>query len=99
VRLKQTAMTPRNRSNIPDSFERAALQEFADPSYPKEKVISEVTAASQSLRLMFPLYATRGCLDCHGEPKGERDKTGYAKEGLRLGQNAGAISVVIPAQR
>lgn len=99
VGLKQTAMAPRNRSNSPDSFERAALQEFADPSYPKGKVISEVTAASKSLRLMLPLYATRGCLDCHGEPKGERDKTGYAKEGLRLGQNAGAISVVIPVQR
>jgi general secretion pathway protein A len=99
VRLKQTAMVPRNQSNVPDLFERAALQEFADPSYPKEKVISEVTAASQSLRLMFPLYATRGCLNCHGEPKGERDKTGYVKEGLRLGQNAGAISVMIPVQR
>jgi Protein of unknown function (DUF3365) len=96
VRLKQTALVPRNPLNAPDTGERAALEAFADPSYPLEKVISEVTAKSGSLRLMFPLYTTRKCLDCHGDPKGELDRTGYPREGLRLGQNAGAISVVIP---
>ena len=98
VRLKQTALAPRNPSNKPDAFERSVLQEFADPAYPREKIISEVTSKTKSLRLMFPLYMTRGCLTCHGEPKGESDKTGYAREGLQLGQNAGAISVVIPFQ-
>jgi hypothetical protein len=67
---------------------------FAAPDYPREKTISEATAKS-GLRLMYPLYMTRQCLDCHGEPKGALDKTGYPREGLRLGQNAGAISVVI----
>jgi general secretion pathway protein A len=96
VRLKQTALAPRNPLNAPDAVERTALEAFADPSYPLEKVISEVTAKSGSLRLMFPLYTTRKCLDCHGDPKGELDRTGYPREGLKLGQNAGAISVVIP---
>ena len=96
VRLKQTALAPRNPLNAPDAVERTALEGFADPLYPREKVISEVTVKSGSLRLMFPLYTTRKCLDCHGEPKGELDRTGYPREGLRLGQNAGAISVVIP---
>ena len=96
VRLKQTALAPRNPLNAPDTVERTALEAFADPSYPLEKVISEVTAKSKSLRLMFPLYTTRRCLDCHGEPKGELDRSGYPREGLKLGQNAGAISVVIP---
>lgn len=96
VRLKQTALAPRNPLNAPDTVERTALEAFADPSYPREKVISEVTAKSGSLRLMFPLYTTRKCLDCHGDPKGELDRTGYPREGLRLGENAGAISVVIP---
>lgn len=95
VRLKQTALAPRNPANTPDRFEQAALQEFADPNYPREKTISEVTTASRALRLMFPLYLTRQCLDCHGEPKGDRDRTGFQKEGLQLGQNAGAISVII----
>ena len=96
VRLKQIALAPRNPLNAPDVVERTALEAFADPSYPLEKVISEVTAKSKSLRLMFPLYATRKCLDCHGDPKGELDRTGYPREGLKLGHNAGAISVVIP---
>jgi hypothetical protein len=99
VRLKQTTLAPRNPANAPDSVERTALEAFADPAYPREKVISEVTATSGSLRLMFPLYTTRQCLDCHGEPKGELDKTGYPREGLRLGQSAGAISVVIPIRK
>lgn len=96
VRLKQTTLIPRNQSNAPDAFEKEALLVFADPSHPREKVISEVTARSHTLRLMFPLYATRRCLDCHGEPKGQLDRTGHPREGLQLGQNAGAISVAIP---
>lgn len=99
VRLKQTALAPRNPVNAPDPFEQAALRDFADPAYPREKTLTEVTARSGALHLMFPLYATRHCLDCHGEPKGEIDKTGYPKEGLQLGHNAGAISVVIPVKK
>lgn len=96
VRMKQTALVPRNAANAPDSVERAALEIFADPNYPREKVITETTARSGVLRLMFPLYATRQCLDCHGEPRGALDRTGYPREGLKLGQSAGDISVTIP---
>ena len=94
--MKQTALAPRNPANAPDPFERAALEAFAEPSYPQEKVITEVTAKDKTIRLMFPLYMTRQCLHCHGEPKGSPDPMGYPREGLRLGQNAGAISVMLP---
>ena len=96
VRMKQTALVPRNPANRPDPYEQVALEAFADSAYPREKVISEMTANSSVLRLMFPLYATRHCLDCHGGPKGGLDRTGYPREGLELGQNAGAISVLLP---
>lgn len=96
VKLKQTALNPRNPANTPDPFERAALEAFADPSYPRNQAISEVTAESRRLRLVLPLYVTRRCLDCHGEPKGEPDRTGHPREGLQMGQVAGAISVTIP---
>ena len=99
VRMKQTALAPRNPANAPDAFEQAALEAFAEPSYPQEKVISEVTAKGGTIRLMFPLYTTRQCLTCHGEPKGSPDRTGYPREGLRLGQNAGAISVMLPVNK
>lgn len=98
VLLGQRALVPRNPSNLPDPFERTALLEFADPLYPREKVITEVTSDSRWLRLMLPLYATRGCLDCHGEPKGDIDKTGYPREGLQFGQIAGGISVMLPLE-
>lgn len=96
VRMKQTTLEPRNAANAPDTTERAALELFADPGYPREKPVSETTAKSGILRLMVPLYTTRHCLDCHGEPKGVLDRTGYPREGWKLGQNAGAISVMIP---
>jgi general secretion pathway protein A len=96
VRLKQTSLAPRNPANTPDAFERATLEAFADPANPREQPISEVSTTTRALRLMYPLYTTRQCLACHGSPKGELDKTGYPREGLQLGQNAGAISVVIP---
>jgi Protein of unknown function (DUF3365) len=99
VRLKQTALMPRNPANAPDPFERAALEAFAEPAYPREKIISEVVAKSNAVRLMFPLYTTRQCLNCHGEPKGTMDRTGYPREGLRLGENAGAISVILPINK
>jgi uncharacterized protein DUF3365 len=99
VRLKQTSLTPRNPANAPDAFERATLESFADPTHPREQPISEVTTKTRALRLMYPLYTTRQCLACHGSPKGELDKTGYPREGLQLGQNAGAISVVIPLDK
>jgi len=99
VGLKQTALTPRNPANRPDPYERVGLEAFADATYPREKVISEMAVNSSALRLMFPLYATRHCLDCHGEPKGGLDRTGYPREGLTLGQNAGAISVLLPVTK
>lgn len=99
IRMKQTALAPRNPANAPDAVERTSLEMFAVAEYPREKVMSEATAKSGIFRLMYPLYMTRQCLDCHGEPKGTLDKTGYPREGLKLGQNAGAISVVIPLTR
>ena len=99
VRLKQTSLTPRNPANRPDGYEQMALDAFAKPAYPREQVISDLATDSGSLRLMFPLYTTRQCLDCHGEPKGNLDRTGYPREGLVLGQNAGAISVLLPVTR
>ena len=99
VQLKQTALAPRNPANAPDAVERSALEMFASADYPREKAISEATAKSGLVRLLYPLYMTRQCLDCHGEPKGALDKMGYPREGLRLGQNAGAISVAIHISR
>jgi general secretion pathway protein A len=97
VYLKQTAKEGqlRNPKNRADEFEAAMLKKFEDPSYPKtgDKIVSEVVDGGKTVRVVLPLFYGKGCLTCHGEPKGEKDISGYAKEGFKEGDNGGAISV------
>jgi|OM-RGC.v1.033967637 hypothetical protein len=74
------------------------LKQFADASYVKGREFSRVLVQDgrQVLRMMKPEYVGPKCLGCHGEPKGERDKTGMKKEGMKEGDLAGAISLTIP---
>lgn len=97
VYLKQTQNPPRNPKNMPDGFEMKALAKFADASYPRqgEKILSETVDGGKAVRVMLPLFMGKGCLGCHGEPKGEKDISGYMKEGAKEGESAGAISVKI----
>jgi general secretion pathway protein A len=95
--LKQTAADKilRNPRNKADEFEAAVLATFADPAYPRtgEKIVSEVVDGGKAVRVMLPLFYGKGCLGCHGEPAGERDITGYKRDGYKEGDNGGAISV------
>ena len=97
VYLKQTQNPPRNPKNTPDEFELKILAKFADPSYPRqgEKILSEAVEGGKATRVMLPLFMLKGCLPCHGEPKGEKDISGYMREGAKEGDLAGAISVKI----
>ena len=95
--LRQTTLDEllRNPKNKADQFEAATLKKFADPNYPRvgEKVISATVDGGKAVRVMLPLFYLKGCLACHGEPKGERDISGYIKEGGKEGELGGAISV------
>lgn len=97
VYLKQTAPDRflRNPRNKADAFELAMMEKLADPSYPRDKaaILSEIDKQGRSVRIMLPLYYGQECIGCHGGPKGERDITGHLKEGGKLGEFAGAISV------
>ena len=98
IRLKQTAERYRFVGNKPDDYEVSVLKHFAEPSYPKGKEIVKTVSmdGKNVLRYMSPEYAGAACLKCHGEPAGEKDMTGWKKEGYREGGLAGAISVVVP---
>jgi general secretion pathway protein A len=98
VRLKQTALQPRNPKNEPDEYERSVLQWLSGRPH-GEAYVSELTDAQTTLMVMMPIYYLRDCLACHGEPKGEEDISGYPKEGAKEGDLAGAISVRIPLER
>jgi len=102
VNLKQTTTDSllRNSNNKADDFETGMLKKFADASYPRQgdKIMAEEVESGKSVRVMLPLYYGKGCLACHGEPKGETDVSGYKKEGAKEGDLGGAISVKLPAK-
>ncbi len=94
--LKQTSLKYRATYNQPDDFEISILKQYessrkATPYY-EETLENGKTFA----RYIVPLYITSECLACHGEPEGELDMTGRAKEGYSEGQLRGGISVVVP---
>jgi general secretion pathway protein A len=95
VRLKQTALQPRNEKNQPDPYETAVLQRLAAQPH-QSAPLGEATDGGKTLRVLTPIYYTKDCLKCHGSPAGELDISGYPKEGAREGDLAGAISVSVP---
>ena len=88
----------RNAKNKPDTYEAAVLQALAEQTSTSAESPPkwEVTDGGQTLRLMLPLYYSKACLECHGEPKGQRDISGYPREGGKEGELCGAISVKLP---
>ncbi|TNF55389.1 DUF3365 domain-containing protein [bacterium] len=94
--MKQTSRKYRGDYNKPDDFEIEALNRLEAAG--KGNTYFEVTTFGDTrvLRYMVPLYIERSCLLCHGEPAGEKDITGRAKEGYKEGDMRGAISVVVP---
>ena len=102
IYLKQTAPSRfvRNPKNRPDDYEEQVFERLAaqPPSAGPARIVSELSDGGRSMRVILPLYYGQSCLACHGEPKGERDISGFAREGARLNDLGGAISVKIPLQ-
>jgi hypothetical protein len=100
ARVKVTAPTRfvRNRKARPDSWELAAIEErLMTSAWEKGAVYSAeaVDGDRKAFRVLVPEYYSEGCLACHGTPKGESDITGYPKEGGKLGDLGGVISITI----
>lgn len=88
----------RNRANRPDDWESKVIETmFKSPSYARGKPYFETTtvAGKPSYRYILPEYYGPSCLACHGEPKGATDISGGKKEGAKLDELGGAISLVI----
>jgi Protein of unknown function (DUF3365) len=98
--VKVTAPTNlvRNRKALPDEWENEVIEsELINPDWPKDKIYTgEIpNNGRDAFRVLIPEYYGEGCLDCHGEPKGEIDVTGYPKEGGKLGDLGGVISITL----
>lgn len=96
VTIKQTTLDPRNLKNAPDAYEEAMLKRLANEPALSAPIV-EWVHGGQLLRTMMPIYYSEDCLACHGNPKGILDISGYPREGARVGELAGAISIQIPS--
>jgi len=100
ARVKVTAPPRfvRNRKARPDGWELAAIEErLMSPQWEKGAIYSAeaVDRDRKAFRVLVPEYYSEGCLACHGTPKGEKDITGYPKEGGKLGDLGGVISITL----
>lgn len=95
IKIKQTALNPRNLKNTPDGYEEQVLNRLATQPV-SHAPVTEWIDDGKLLRTLTPIYYSQDCLVCHGEPKGTLDISGYLREGAREGDLAGAISIQIP---
>lgn len=86
---------PRTATDEPDEFERTALNHFVVGGS-REYYATTEFEGRPVFRYASVLPIKRNCLQCHGEPVGEPDETGFLREGMELGDVAGAVSIIIP---
>lgn len=94
--VKYVSLEPRQINSRADAYETAAMEGFLASDVDEE--VFEITAYDERevFRYISPIYIEDSCLDCHGEPAGEIDVTGFPKEGMKTGDLAGAISIIMP---
>ncbi|MGE5674023.1 MAG: DUF3365 domain-containing protein, partial [Mycobacterium leprae] len=96
--VKQTRLLPRDGRNTPDEFERQALMAFGNnPGSPPIWQRLKSADGNWVFRYIKPLRVEESCLTCHGDPAGTMDTTGHRKEGMKVGDVAGGISVTLDA--
>ena len=101
--LKNTAPPNllRNPGAAPDEWESEAISsKLLSKNWPTGKSHFSIVRAGDrpAFRTLLPQYYKPPCLSCHGEPKGETDITGYRKEGAKLNQLGGALSITLYLQ-
>jgi uncharacterized protein DUF3365 len=98
--IKVTAPTDlvRNRKALPDAWETKVIEtKLLSPDWPRGQPYSATVDndGRVAYRIAVPEYYTQSCLACHGMPKGELDITGYPKEGRKLGDLGGVMSITL----
>ncbi len=88
----------RNRKARPDAWETEVIDtKLLKPDWPKGQPYWALVSINgrPAYRVAVPEYYRQSCLTCHGTPKGELDVTGYPKEGRKLGDLGGVVSIVL----
>ncbi|MCP5062483.1 MAG: DUF3365 domain-containing protein [Ignavibacteriae bacterium] len=102
IKIKQTTSgkgygARNSKYNKPDTWEAKALKKIESAGWKRNKGYGEEVKAGggNHYRYVMPLYIKKSCLGCHGDPKGEKDISGHLKEGYKLNDVRGAISIKI----
>lgn len=93
--IRYVRENPRTGTDAPDDFEQRALNHFTVGGSTEYYEMAELDG-EPVLRYSSALFVRNNCLECHGGPAGEKDITGFIKEGMEIGDVAGAVSMVIP---
>lgn len=93
--IRYVRENPRTATDEPDDFEKSALGRFAEGDA-TEHFQMDANGERPVFRYASVLPIKRNCLVCHGEPAGTPDETGFLREGMELGDVAGAVSITIP---
>ncbi|WP_170270479.1 methyl-accepting chemotaxis protein [Heliorestis acidaminivorans] len=96
--IKYTSEQVRNNHDLPDEWERKMLQTLQSNANLSEYYELVSVQGFPILRYAKPLYIEEVCLPCHGGTPGEIDPFGHVKEGYKLGEFRGAISVTAPVE-
>ena len=94
--IKQTTLGKnghgaRNQYNAPDDWEKQALQKVTSPDWPLNQGFGE--AQGNVFRYLKPVYIKEACLVCHGDPEGSPAPYNQIKEGYKVGEVRGGLSV------
>ena len=98
VRVTAPPDLVRNRKARPDPWEKSIIEtKLLAADWPTGQAYTDVVEyeGRSAFRMLLPEYYGESCLTCHGEPKGDTDITGYPKEGGKVGDLGGVISIVI----
>ncbi len=94
--IRYTNFDPRNKADVPDSFESEALEYFLEKRDQTEFYDITNYEGKDVFRYVAPLAVDESCLECHGEPIGELDVLEYPKEGWKIGDLGGVVSIIMP---
>jgi Protein of unknown function (DUF3365) len=88
----------RNRKALPDAWETEVIEtKLLGPDWPHGQPYSATVDIDgrTAYRIAVPEYYASSCLACHGMPKGALDLTGYPKDGRKLGDLGGVMSITL----